>query len=85
MLADGVLSAALSPAMDGGGGAPQWLARPGRGAVASLQTQFPDVDADVRTTSLAAAYCCVALHIRVWLLLTTPGMYLPRADYQLCL
>ncbi len=32
----------------GGGAAPQWLARPGRGAVASLQAQFPDVDADVR-------------------------------------
>lgn len=32
-------------------GAPQWLARPDRGALGSLQAQFPDVDADVRAGS----------------------------------
>lgn len=49
-----------------GGGAPQWLAQPERGAVASLQAQFPDVDADVRTTVLPCSSVCLQPADNAW-------------------
>jgi hypothetical protein len=78
-----------------GGGAPAWLHQPGAGAAASLQSQFPDIDADVgRSNSrgrfrLALSFSLALERAPPWL---TAPLLLMRvrtrvhccADHQLC-